>query len=313
MLTRPLGRTGLRVSEVGFGAASFWGHPAFSEREAHRLVHEALDHGVSVFDTGPAYSRGEAEPRLGRALAGRDVSGLVVSTKAGTTFSRGRVRRDMTLGAIEAGLVDSLRRLGLETLPLVHLHGPAASELTPEFLDGLERLRGRGLFRHLGVNSFDPGVIEAALACPEIDTVMIDVNVLRPGRAPLVARAAAAGKGVLAGMPLAMGHTAPKRLRDLRLSSVWYGLRALKNHRADRAQGRRFRFLHAQPGLTGAQALLAWVLGVEGVSVAVAGTTRIGHLREILAAPGLLLPEDLARAIAVTQAEGNGPAAPPGS
>lgn len=302
MEQRPLGRTGLSVSAIGFGAASFWGHPAFPEADAVRLVHRALDLGVTLFDTGPAYSRGQAEARLGRALAGRDPSGLVIATKAGTRFEGGRVRRDMSLAAIEAGLELSRRRLGLDILPLVHLHGPAAAELTPDFLGGLERLRERGLFLHLGVNSFDPAVIEAAWGLPGIDTVMVDVNVLRPGRVPLVVRAAAAGKGVLAGMPMAMGHTAPSRLRDLRPSSLWYALRALKNHRADMSAGRRFRFLHEQPDITGPQALLAWTLAVPGVSAAIAGTTRLGHLEENVAAAGLSLPAPLAARIQAAQA-----------
>ena len=302
MEQRPLGRTGLSVSAIGFGAASFWGHPAFPEADAVRLVHRALDLGVTLFDTGPAYSRGQAEARLGRALAGRDPSGLVIATKAGTRFGGGRVRRDMSLAAIEAGLELSRRRLGLDILPLVHLHGPAAAELTPDFLGGLERLRERGLFLHLGVNSFDPAVIEAAWGLPGIDTVMVDVNVLRPGRVPLVARAAAAGKGVLAGMPMAMGHTAPSRLRDLRPSSLWYALRALKNHRADMSAGRRFRFLHEQPDITGPQALLAWTLAVPGVSAAIAGTTRLGHLDENVSAAGLSLPAPLAARIQAAQA-----------
>ncbi len=301
MLSRTLGRTGLKVSEIGFGAASFWGHPAFSESEAQRLVHRALDLGVTLFDTGPAYSRGQAEVRLGRALAGRDASGLVVATKAGTRFEGGRVRRDMSLAAIEASLERSRRRLGLETLPLVHLHGPSVQELAPDFLGGLEQLRGRGLFQRLGVNSFDPAVIEAALTLPEIDTVMIDINVLRPERVALAGRAAAAGKGVLAGMPLAMGHTAPKSWRNLRLRDAWYLARTLKNHRADRAAGRRFRFLHGRADITGAQAALAWVLGIEGVSAAVVGTTRRDHLEDCAAASGRSLPPDLAGAIAEAQ------------
>ena len=301
MQQRPLGRTGLSVSAIGFGAASFWGHPAFPESDALRLVHRALDLGVTLFDTGPAYSRGQAEARLGRALAGRDPSGLVVATKAGTRFEGGRVRRDMSLAAIESSLELSRRRLGLDVLPLVHLHGPSAAELTPDFLSGLERLRDRGRFLRLGVNSFDPAVIEVALGLPGIDTVMFDLNVLRPGRIPLVARAAAAGKGVLAGMPLAMGHTAPARLRDLRPSSLWYALRALKNHRADMAHGRRFRFLHEQPDITGPQALLAWTLAVPGVSSAIAGTTRLVHLEENLAAAALTMPASLAARIARVQ------------
>ena len=128
---------------------------------------------------------------------------------------------------------------------------------------------------------------------------MVDVNVLRPGRVPLVARAAAAGKGVLAGMPMAMGHTAPSRLRDLRPSSLWYALRALKNHRADMSAGRRFRFLHEQPDITGPQALLAWTLAVPGVSAAIAGTTNPSRPRS---KPSLSLPAPLAARIQAAQA-----------
>ena len=65
MLYRPLGRTGLTVSEIGFGCASWWGKPAFDEGTAISLVHEAMALGVTLFDTGASYSAGEAEPRLG--------------------------------------------------------------------------------------------------------------------------------------------------------------------------------------------------------------------------------------------------------
>ncbi len=89
MRYRALGRTGLTVSELGFGCASWWGKPRFEERTAIGLVHEALDRGVTLFDTGASYSAGEAEPRLGRALKGRDTSSLVIATKAGTYHAGG--------------------------------------------------------------------------------------------------------------------------------------------------------------------------------------------------------------------------------
>jgi aryl-alcohol dehydrogenase-like predicted oxidoreductase len=75
----------------------------------------------------------------------------------------------------------------------------------------------------------------------------------------------------------------------------------LKNHRADRAAGRRFRFLHGRTDITGAQAALAWVLGTEGVSAALVGTTRRDHLEDCAAASGRSLPPDLAGAIAAAQ------------
>lgn len=301
MLYRPLGRTGLTVSEIGFGCASWWGQAAFSEAEAIRLVRVALEGGVTFFDTGAAYSAGNAEPRLGRALQGVDTSGLVIATKAGTRFENGRIARDMSAQAIESSVTRSLERLGLETLPLLQLHGPAAEELTDDFLHRLEGLKSRGLIRALGLNSFDPAVITRAVELPAFDVVMVDYNVLRPERAPLVAAAAAAGKGVLAGMALAMGHTGLQALKLRAPRDVWYALRALKNHRADIARGARFGFLNRLQGMTGAQAALAYVLADPGVSCAVVGTTRMAHLTQNLAASGLALPPEVARRIARAQ------------
>ncbi len=305
MRHRLLGRSGLLVSEIGFGAASWWGMTRFSERDAAALVHAALDGGVTFFDTAPGYSRGEAEPRLGRALKGCDTSRLVVASKAGTFHAGGgRMGRDFSPAAIAASVERSLRNLGLDALGLLQLHGPAAAELEDELVAALQDLKRRGLVRGLGVNSFDPAVIEKALGLGVFDAVMIDYNVLRPEREPLIARAAAAGVGVLAGMPLAMGHTGLKvaKLRGPR--DLWYAARGLARHRQEVLKGARFGFLHRQDDLTGSQAALAYVLANPNVSCAVVGTTRMVHLRENLAASGReLSPALMGR---IRQAQGRG-------
>jgi 1-deoxyxylulose-5-phosphate synthase len=303
MLYRPLGRTGLTVSEVGFGCASWWGKPAFDERTALGLVHAALDLGVTLFDTGASYSAGEAEPRLGRALKGRDVSRLVIASKTGTYHAgSGRIARDFSPSAIRASAERSLQNLGLDALPLLQLHGPAIHELTGELLGVLADLKARGLVRALGVNSFDPGVIEHAVGESAFDVVMVDYNVLRPEREPLIARAAAAGKGVLAGMPLAMGHTGLKVANLRGPQDLWYAARGLLRHRDEVRKGARFRFLHQLPGMTGSQAALAYVLANPGVSAAVIGTTRIAHLIEDAAASGVTLAPEIMTQVRVAQA-----------
>ena len=302
MLYRPLGRTDLLVSEIGFGAASWWGMAAYSEAEAVRMVHVAVERGVTLFDTAPGYSRGEAEPRLGRALQGRARDGLVVSTKAGTRFERGRMVRDMSLAGINLGVERSLSRLGVGVISLLQLHGPDLEELTDDFIGGLLALKSRGLVRALGVNSFDPAVVERAIALAGIDVVMIDYNVLRSDREPLIARAAEAGKGILAGMPLAMGHTGLQTLKLRAPRDVWYALRALKNHRREMAQGLRMTFLGETSGMTGAQAALAYVLENPHVASAVVGSTRLKHLQENLDVPGLRLPPEVLLRIRRVQA-----------
>jgi len=297
VLYRPLGKTGLTVSEIGFGAASWWGKPQFNEIRAARLVDAAIAGGVTFLDTGSSYSGGNAEPRLGRVLKGRDLSGLVIATKAGTFADGRRVGRDFSPAAITASAERSLRNLGLEVLPLLQLHGPAVEEFTDELRAALQDLKARGLVRAIGVNSFDPAVIEHVIGLPDFDVVMVDYNVLRPERAPLIARAAAAGKGVLAGMALAMGHIGRPvpRLRSPR--DLWYLARALLRHRDDLAEGARFGFLNRLPGIAGPQAALAYVLQNPEVACAVIGTTRMAHLTENLAASGMALPAPATLAI----------------
>jgi aryl-alcohol dehydrogenase-like predicted oxidoreductase len=293
MLYRPLGRTGLKVSEIGFGAASWWGKRQFNEILAARLVDAAIAGGVTFFDTGASYSGGNAEPRLGRVLKGRDATGLVIATKAGT-FAEGRaIRRDFSPAAIVASAERSLGNLGLDILPLLQLHGPSVADLTDDLRAALASLKARGLVRALGVNSFDPAVIDHVIGLPDFDVVMVDYNVLSPEREPSIARAAAAGKGVLAGMALAMGHTGGQVAKIRAPRDLWYAARGLLRHRQAVAQGARFGFLHRRGEMTGSQAALAFVLANRDVACAVVGTTRMAHLTENLAASGLVLPSDL--------------------
>ncbi len=291
MRYRSLGNTGLTVSELGFGCASWWGMAAFDEASAIRLVHEAIDQGVTLFDTGASYSAGQAEPRLGRALRRRDTHDLVLATKAGTFHAGGgRIARDMSPEAIVASTENSLRNLGVDTLGLLQLHGPSIPELD-SLLGTLDGLKVRGLTRAVGLNSFDPAVIDHAIGLGGIDVVMIDYNVLLPEREPLMARAMAAGQGVLAGKPLAMGNTRSLLARFKAPRDLWYAARALAKHRRDLVHGARFGFLHRLPDMTGSQAALAHVLGNPDVSAAVFGTTRMEHLRDNLAASDLKLTD----------------------
>ncbi|RYF98382.1 MAG: aldo/keto reductase, partial [Caulobacteraceae bacterium] len=181
------------------------------------------------------------------------------------------------------------------------LHGPAVAELDDRMLAMLGGLKRRGLVQALGVNSFDPALIEHVIGLPVFDVVMVDYNVLRPERAPMIARAAGQGKGVLAGMALAMGHANRQVLRLRAPRDVWYALRALKNHRADVARGARFGFLSQIPDMTGSQAALAYVLSDPNVSCAVVGTTRMAHLIENLDASGMTLSRDILDRIAQAQ------------
>lgn len=288
MLYRHLGRTGLLISEVGLGCASFWGKKIFSESDAIRLVHAAADHGVSFFDTGSSYSDGNAEPRLGRALAGlRNKNELIVATKAGTRLDdRGKLYRDWSPASVRQSVEDSLRQLKLDTIPLLQLHGPQIENLTDDLIDTLTRLKQAGKVRHLGINSFEMPVLEHIMTLPVFETVMIDYNILRPERGAIIEKLAAQDLGILAAMALAGGLHGRRRFGNFGLRDLWYAARAWKNHRTDVARSRHFRFLNEQPGWTAGAIALAWVLANPHVGCAVFGTTRLPHLLAAVAASG---------------------------
>ena len=299
MRLRPLGQSGLHVSALGFGAASLWGMPFYDEAEAHRVLRSGLEAGMTYVDTGPTYSRGNAEPRLGRFLSTwPDRDRLVLSTKAGTRMGRfGRLAKDFSPAWIRASVEASLGRLGLERLPLLLLHGPRVEDMTPALLDALAALRHQGRVTAVGINSFDTEVLERIPDWPGISVALLDYNLLRLDREPLIDRLASAGIGILAGEPLAQHvFTArPLRLRSAR--DLWYLARALRRRPADLALSRRYAFMQGQPEGTPAQLALAFVLANRHVASAVFSTTRVGHLQENLCAADLALSDDLARKI----------------
>jgi 1-deoxyxylulose-5-phosphate synthase len=292
--SRDLRRTGRKTSALGFGCSAYWAQPAFSERRAVALVHQAIAGGIRLFDTAPIYGGGEGERRLGLALRARGgAEALLICSKAGTHVGPGgRVFRDFSPAAVRASVAQSLERLGIDQLHALHLHGPGAQELTAPLLETLEALKREGLVGFVGINSFDPAVIRAGLGEPVFDSFMVEYNLIRKASAGLVQEIAEAGRAAIIGSPIAqalfrpsMLPTSPKR--------AWELGRALVRHRADLRAARAYGFLNHLQGMTGAQAALAFVLRSPYVASAVFATTSPDHLQANIAAAGLNLPEDL--------------------
>lgn len=297
MLYRTLGCTSLRISEIGLGCASFWGKKVFDEKEAIRLVHAAIDHGVTFFDTGSSYSGGNAEPRLGKALSSLPTANdLVIATKAGTRFgSYGRLFKDFSPSSIRESVERSLVQLRLDTIPLLQLHGPQIHQLTDALLIELEKLRTEGKYRYLSVNSFDMKVIQHVMTLPAFEVVMIDYNFLRPEREVVINALAERKVGILAGMALAGGMYIRRNNLKFKLRDLWYMARAIKNHRKDLLRGRHFSFLNTEssPDWSASQLALAWVLRNPFISSAVMGTTRLENLLDNINTSGRTVPTNI--------------------
>ncbi|MGD7653160.1 MAG: aldo/keto reductase [Verrucomicrobiales bacterium] len=126
METRELGKTGLKVSALSFGASALGSvFREIDEDEGIRAVHAALDAGINYFDVAPAYGGTKAEAVLGKALKGISRDRYALSTKAGKYTKPGAYGEDVldySEARIRAGLEESMERLGVEYLDIVHLH-----------------------------------------------------------------------------------------------------------------------------------------------------------------------------------------------
>jgi aryl-alcohol dehydrogenase-like predicted oxidoreductase len=170
---RRLGRSGLKVPALSFGTATFGGGNDFFRAwgtsdvaEATRLVDVCLEAGVNLFDTADTYSRGLSEEILGKAIAGRR-DRVLVSTKA--TFAMGPGPNDV--GSSRHHLVSaceaSLRRLGIDTIDLYHLHAFDAQTPVEETLSALDALVRSGKVRYVACSNFSGWHLMKSLAVAE--------------------------------------------------------------------------------------------------------------------------------------------------
>jgi len=175
MRTVELGRTGLRVSELGLGLASIGGmFAAVPQAQAVATIDRAWELGVRLFDTAPVYGYGLSEQRAGLALRGRPRGEFVLCSKGGRLIEPGGPdlqpiwaeppaglgpRLDYSYGATIRSFEASLERMGIDRIDVLHIHDPELDfpAASTEAFRALTELRGRGTIRaiSLGVNHAD--------------------------------------------------------------------------------------------------------------------------------------------------------------
>lgn len=295
---RPLGDTGIELTEIGFGCAGVWGKKYITDGEAMALFEKAYELGIRYFDTG--YSYGIAEKRIGKILRDSKMvkrEEIVISSKFGTKLVDGKYVHDWSPEWMEHSVETSLKRMGIERLDLLMCHGPQVFDMTEEFLNAMGRFKEKGLARAIGINTFDTDVIERVRDTKCFDFVMLDYNVMRQDRERLISQLSGKGIGVIAGAPLAESLYSNRVFKVRGMKDVWYLARALAKHRDKLAQKRNFKFMNDVPGVSSTQIALKYVLDNPGVTAAVFGTTTMAHLMENAAAVNVEITDDMKRRI----------------
>ena len=313
MRTRRFGDTDLEVSEIGFGTwalgSTWWGD--VSESSGERLLGEALELGITFFETGDAYGQGANEELVGRVLAPhRD--GIRLSTKFGYVLEEGRQQHSEGERPqrwdgpfIRAALEGSLRRLRTDHVDLYQLHNPRMEAIdSDECFATLEELRAEGKIGHYGV-ALGPAIgwREEGLARDPDPRHRLGPDRLQPARAgpgrDFMAAAAEQGVGVMARVPTSSGL-----LDDNLTPETTFGPGDHRRHRPREwlVEGLqkidRIRFLCGpEAGRTMAQAALRFILAQPQMTVVIPTITNQAELREYAGAADVpdLTEDELAR------------------
>lgn len=240
---RPLGRTGLDVSMIGYGAFKIGrnegikyptGYELPSEEAAARILNGVLDLGINLIDTAPAY--GLSEERIGRALATRRGE-FILSTKVGETFIDGQSTYDFSRDAVLDSIEQSLQRLQTDVVDLLLVHSDGrdlAIQRETDLIETLQSIRAAGKARFIGFSG--KSTEGAREAMDWADVLMVEFNAAHTNHAPVVRDAAARGIGILVKKGLGSGTLSPEDaipfvLREPGVSSLVVGGLSLEHLR----------------------------------------------------------------------------------
>ena len=220
MRYKPLGRTGIEVSSISFGAWAIggtWG--AVDDQESMRTLHRALDLGVNFFDTADVYGDGHSERLLARLRKERSEP-FWVATKVGRR-SNPHNAQSYTRANLTAYVERCLTNLGVAALDLLQLHCPPTDVFyMPEVFGVLDDLVKAGKLRFYGVSVERAEEGLKSLEYPNVQSIQIVFNIMRQRPAELLfPRALERQVGILARLPLSSGMLTGKLNRGTQFSA----------------------------------------------------------------------------------------------
>lgn len=284
MITKTLGRTGLEVTQLGYGSMGLrgprtWGKRVVSEEDADRFLNAVLDAGINFIDTSPDY--GIAEERIGRYIASRR-NEYYLATKCGCCPVQHEDhleilhewKRDVLVRNIET----SLTRMKTDYIDILQFHGGDAETLQREgLIETLIDFRDRGLIRFIGMSSSLPN-LPALIELGVFDTFQIPYSCLTPEHHNLITQAAETGAGIIIRGGIAKGGPDAEIQRQ-EINNIWEqaGLEEL-----------------LMEGMTRAELILRFTLSHPHCHTTIVGTCNPDHLQENLSsAEEGLLPSEM--------------------
>ena len=238
MVYNEIGKTGMRVSALSFGASSLGGvFHGIREEEGIRAVHVAVDNGINFIDVSPYYGHLKAEQVLGKALREIPRDKYYLSTKVGRYGKDGVNMWDYSAERVTRSVYESMERLGIDYIDLINVHDIEFQAALPgglqkvvdETLPALVKLRDEGIVRHVGITDLQPenlqwvidhspeGTVESILCFCHYslnDDMLTDYLDYFEQRGIGVINASPFSMGLLSSRGAPDWHPAPESLRD---------------------------------------------------------------------------------------------------
>jgi aryl-alcohol dehydrogenase-like predicted oxidoreductase len=303
--TATLGRTGLEISRVGFGAWALgggdwdWGWGDQDDDESVAAIHRALELGVNWIDTAAQYGLGHSEEVVARALEGVEPRPLVF-TKGGQPEGPNRTSyQTLTRDSLRRECEGSLRRLRVEAIDLYQIHWPIPDEEVEEGWSTLAELKEEGLVRHIGVSNFSVAQLERAEAIAPVETLQPPYSLIdRDYERGVLPWCEEHDLGVIVYSPMASGMLTGRMTReraehlppdDWRSKSDTFREPQLSQN-LDLVE--RLKRVGERHGVEPGAVAVAWTLHNPAVDGAITGFRRADQVDPIAAAADIELSDD---------------------
>jgi aryl-alcohol dehydrogenase-like predicted oxidoreductase len=272
---RTLGRTGFKVTTLGFGAMELRGAPAgpeVSDAQAEQVLNAVLDSGINFIDTSIDYGR--SEELIGRFIPHRRAEYFLASKCGCVPGAPMGADHIHTAENIRAGIEQSLRRMKTDYLDLVQFHRSLTRHQFEEHgsLDAALALKKEGKVRHLGVSGTLPQLTEQ-IEMGVFDAFQIPYSALQRDHETIIARASAAGAGIIIRGGVARG--AP---------GDWQRMYYMVPSETMRQRWEKARLDELLDGMTPLEFTLRFTLSNPDLDTTIVGTKDVAHLRDNIAA-----------------------------
>ncbi len=272
----------------------FFGH--VDDDESVAAIQAAIDHGITLIDTAPAYGAGHAEEVVGKALSGRRDK-VVVATKCGIVRTADDFVRNLKPESIRQEIDDSLRRLNVDTIDLYQIHWPDPDTPLEDTVAELLKHQQAGKFRYLGVSNFPPKLLEQIQGMSGIISTQPQYSMLdRRIEGDVLPYAREHDLGILSYGTLAGGILTGKYKEipefeegDNRAAfynffkePIWSGIQKLLYE---------LQMIATKRGVTPAQVAINWTFQQPGITTALVGAKRPSQAEANAAAGTWLLSE----------------------